>query len=70
MLTRVMMAGGFSFVYLAEDADSGRLFALKKIRCPLGSESLEEVMREVEASKRFRHPNCMQVHVPVGPCHS
>lgn len=45
---------------LVEDSTSGRLFALKKIRCPLGSEQLKVVLKEVEASKRFKHPNCIR----------
>lgn len=57
---KLLGEGGFSFVYLAEDETSGRLFALKKIRCPLGSESVREAMKEVEAYKRFRHPNCIR----------
>jgi hypothetical protein len=37
-------------VYLAEDQTSGRLFALKKIRCPLGSESVKAALKEVEGT--------------------
>lgn len=33
---------------------SQRQFALKKIRCPTGSEGVREAMREVEAYRRFR----------------
>lgn len=35
-------------VYLAQDLASGRLFALKKIRCPLGSDSVRAALKEVE----------------------
>ncbi|KAI5476405.1 serine/threonine-protein kinase [Pseudohyphozyma bogoriensis] len=52
--------GGFSYVYLAQDLASGRQFALKKIRCPLGSDSVREAMKEAEAYKRFRHPNIIR----------
>ena len=31
-----------------------------QIRCPLGSESVREAMKEVEAHRRFRHPNCIR----------
>jgi serine/threonine kinase 16 len=31
-----------------------RQFALKKIRCPTGSDAVKEAMREVEAYRRFR----------------
>jgi len=57
----VLGEGGFSFVYLAEDETSGRQFALKKIRCPTGSEGVKEAMREVEAYRRFRHPNIIRI---------
>jgi serine/threonine protein kinase len=45
---KLLGEGGFSYVYLAEDLESGRLFALKKIRCPLGSDSVREALKEVE----------------------
>lgn len=32
-----------------------RQFALKKIRCPTGSEGVVEAMREVEAYRRFKY---------------
>ena len=32
-----------------------RQFALKKIRCPTGSEAVKEAMREVEAYRRFKY---------------
>ena len=57
---KLLGEGGFSYVYLCEDETSGRQFALKKIRCPLGSSSVQEAMKEVEAYKRFRHPNCIR----------
>jgi serine/threonine kinase 16 len=31
-----------------------REFALKKIRCPTGSEGVNEAMQEVEAYRRFK----------------
>ena len=34
--------------------DSQRQFALKKIRCPTGSEGVKEAMREVDAYRRFK----------------
>ncbi|GAA5919962.1 hypothetical protein JCM6882_005940 [Rhodosporidiobolus microsporus] len=57
---RLLGEGGFSYVYLAQDQASGRLFALKKIRCPLGSDSVKAALKEVEAYKRFRHPNIIR----------
>lgn len=46
-------------VYLAQDVESSRLFALKKIRCPL-PESVRAALNEVEASRKFRHPNIIR----------
>ncbi|KAF9511833.1 hypothetical protein BS47DRAFT_1467771, partial [Hydnum rufescens UP504] len=60
-IIKILGEGGFSFVYLAQDADSGRQFALKKIRCPTGREGVKEAMREVEAYRRFRHPNIIRI---------
>jgi serine/threonine kinase 16 len=53
---KLLGEGGFSYVYLAQDPSSGRLFALKKIRCPLGSDSVNEAIKEVEAYKYVHLP--------------
>ncbi|KAJ6624069.1 Pkinase-domain-containing protein [Mycena sp. CBHHK59/15] len=60
-INKVLGEGGFSFVYLAQDEHSGRQFALKKIRCPTGTEGVKEAMREVEAYRRFKHPNIIRI---------
>ncbi|KAJ3834743.1 Pkinase-domain-containing protein [Lentinula raphanica] len=60
-ILKVLGEGGFSFVYLAQDEGSGRQFALKKIRCPTGNDGVKEAMREVEAYRRFRHPNIIRI---------
>lgn len=60
-IVKVLGEGGFSFVYLAQDEVSGRQFALKKIRCPTGSDGVKAAMREVEAYRRFRHPNIIRI---------
>ncbi|KAH8117862.1 other/NAK protein kinase [Phellopilus nigrolimitatus] len=60
-IVKVLGEGGFSFVYLAQDEASARQFALKKIRCPTGSEGVKEAMREVEAYRRFKHPNIIRI---------
>lgn len=41
-------------VYLAQDLASGRQFALKKIRCPLGSESVRVALKEVEGKQSLQ----------------
>ncbi|MCJ1428415.1 hypothetical protein MMC29_006325 [Sticta canariensis] len=50
--------GGFSYVYLVQDTSSSQLYALKKIRCPFGQESVSLALKEVEAYNLFSpHPN-------------
>ncbi|KAL9934848.1 hypothetical protein V8E36_006623 [Tilletia maclaganii] len=61
-IIKLLGEGGFSFVYLAQDSESGRTFALKKIRCNYGSEGFTEAMKEVEATKRFRSPNIIRIY--------
>ncbi|KAI0383816.1 kinase-like protein [Hypomontagnella monticulosa] len=57
-ILRLLGEGGFSYVYLVQDTATAELFALKKIRCPFGAESVQQAMREVEAYKTFSHtPN-------------
>jgi serine/threonine kinase 16 len=52
------LQGGFSYVYLVQDANNEALYALKKIRCPFGQESVAQAMKEVEAYALFSpHPN-------------
>lgn len=48
-----MYQGGFSYVYLVQDTSTSELFALKKIRCPFGAESVAQAMKEVDAYKLF-----------------
>ena len=48
--------GGFSYVYLVRASD-GALYALKKIRCPFGHESVSIAVNEAESYRRFSHPN-------------
>lgn len=54
-ILRLLGEGGFSYVYLVQDTSTAELFALKKIRCPFGTESVQQAMREVEAYKTFAH---------------
>lgn len=54
--------GGFSCVYLARDAQSGKQFALKHIVCN-DTESLDLVKKEVNALKVLRgHPSIITLH--------
>ena len=49
---------GFSYVYLVQSPGDPTLYALKKIRCPFGQESVAQAMKEVEAYALFTpHPN-------------
>ncbi|VUC28399.1 unnamed protein product [Clonostachys rosea] len=54
-ILQLLGEGGFSYVYLVEDTASHQLFALKKIRCPFGAESVQQAMREVDAYRLFAH---------------
>ncbi|EEB08243.1 NAK protein kinase Ppk13 [Schizosaccharomyces japonicus yFS275] len=58
---QVLGEGGFSYVYLVKHAKDGKLFALKKVKCSFGKESLKKAMREVEAYSRFSNKNLMQL---------
>lgn len=54
----VSVQGGFSYVYLVQDVSTSQLYALKKIRCPFGQESVSLALKEVEAYTLFSpHPN-------------
>ncbi|KAF1810647.1 serine/threonine protein kinase-like protein [Eremomyces bilateralis CBS 781.70] len=57
-ILRLLGEGGFSYVYLVQDTGNQKLFALKKIRCPFGEESVSRALKEVEAYALFTpHPN-------------
>ena len=60
-IEKLLGEGGFSFVYLICDTSSGRSYALKKILVTSGHEGVAEAMREVEAYRRFRHPNIIKI---------
>lgn len=57
---RLLGEGGFSYVYLVSDS-SGKLYALKKIRCPFGEESVRLAMKEIEAYRLFDHTSIIKV---------
>lgn len=53
--------GGFSYVYLVQDTSNESLYALKKIRCPFGQESVALALKEVEAYNLFSpNPNIIR----------
>ncbi|RXK39507.1 NAK protein kinase [Tremella mesenterica] len=58
---KLLGEGGFSFVYLVHDVESGRAYALKKILVTSGQEGVKAAMKEVEAYRRFRHPNIIKI---------
>jgi serine/threonine kinase 16 len=55
---------GFSYVYLVTDS-SGALYALKKIRCPFGQESVRNALKEVEAYNLFNHKSIIKCIVTI-----
>ncbi|QKX54086.1 uncharacterized protein TRUGW13939_01169 [Talaromyces rugulosus] len=60
-LLRLLGEGGFSYVYLVQDKNTSELFALKKIRCPFGQESVSLALKEVEAYSLFTpNPNIIR----------
>ncbi|RMD41832.1 hypothetical protein DV735_g3253, partial [Chaetothyriales sp. CBS 134920] len=60
-MLRLLGEGGFSYVYLVQDTADSALYALKKIRCPFGQESVAQALKEVEAYSLFA-PNANIIH--------
>jgi serine/threonine kinase 16 len=60
-IDKLLGEGGFSFVYLITDTSSGRRYALKKVLVTSGQEGVKMAMREVEAYRRFKHPNIIKI---------
>jgi serine/threonine kinase 16 len=60
-IEKLLGEGGFSFVYLVTDVSSGRRYALKKILVTSGQDGVKAAMREVEAYRRFKHPNIIKI---------
>ncbi|KAI4247741.1 MAG: hypothetical protein L6R40_001327 [Gallowayella cf. fulva] len=57
-LLRLLGEGGFSYVYLVQETSTSQLYALKKIRCPFGQESVSLALKEAEAYALFSpHPH-------------
>lgn len=65
-LTSSLVCRGFSYVYLVTDS-GGALYALKKIRCPFGQESVRHALKEVEAYNLFNHKSIIKCIVPQQP---
>ncbi|KAI8644475.1 hypothetical protein BD408DRAFT_413148 [Parasitella parasitica] len=56
--------GGYSYVYLVREESSQRVFALKKIRCPMGdSSALSDAMHEVDMYDLFQNEHIIRVLV-------
>ena len=60
-IEKLLGEGGFAFVYLVHDLSSGRSCALKKKLITSGQEGVKAALREVEAYRRFHHPNIIKV---------
>ncbi|KAL9551649.1 hypothetical protein MBANPS3_004163 [Mucor bainieri] len=59
-IIKLLGEGGFSFVYLAQDG-SGNQYAMKKIRCTLGTEEADLAQREVDIYQLFNHKNIIKM---------
>jgi serine/threonine kinase 16 len=60
-ILRLLGEGGFSYVYLVQTPGDPTLYALKKIRCPFGAESVALALKEVEAYALFSpHENIIR----------
>ncbi|KAI7861593.1 kinase-like domain-containing protein [Spinellus fusiger] len=59
-IIKLLGEGGFSFVYLAQDG-SGQLYALKKIRCAMGTAEETLAQREIEMYQLFSHKNIIRL---------
>ncbi|KAI9496663.1 other/NAK protein kinase [Zychaea mexicana] len=59
-IVKLLGEGGFSFVYLVEDG-SGNQYAMKKIRCTLGTEDAKVAQREVEVYRLFEHDHIIRM---------
>ena len=60
-ILRLLGEGGFSYVYLVQTPGDPTLYALKKIRCPFGQESVALALKEVEAYALFApHENIIR----------
>ncbi|KAJ1830323.1 Serine/threonine-protein kinase env7 [Coemansia sp. RSA 2711] len=59
---RTLGSGGFSDVVLATDTDTGRQYAIKKMLCHDGTDTLDMAQREIAAGQRLQHPNIIPLY--------
>lgn len=59
-IIKLLGEGGFSYVYLVR-AENGELYALKKIRCAFGQESIKSAMREIDNYKLFNSKSVIRL---------
>lgn len=64
----IQLCRGFSLVYLVQDIVTGRLYALKRIYCQDGNESVAEALKEAELYRMFDHPNIIKALVCLLDC--
>ncbi|EPY52829.1 NAK protein kinase Ppk13 [Schizosaccharomyces cryophilus OY26] len=58
--------GGYAFVYLVENVNSGEKFALKKIKCHSGREGVQKALIEAKFHEEFNHANLLKsIHVQL-----
>lgn len=55
---KLLAEGGFSFVYLTKESDSGQQYALKKMVCQ-DSEARASARKEADMHERFSHENLL-----------
>lgn len=54
-ILKLLGEGGYSYVYQVQ-AGNGAIYALKKMRCPVGGDTVRLAMQEVHNYKEFRSP--------------
>lgn len=59
----IHLYSGYSYVYLVKEESNHRLFALKKIRCPVGDRALSDAMHEIDMYQLFQNEYIIQVLV-------
>lgn len=57
-IKKQLAEGGFGYVYLAQDAHTGEVYALKKMLCQT-QDQLKAAKREIVYHRELRHPNLL-----------